>query len=165
MEALTKLGIDWRLLVAQLINFAILFWILRKFLYRPILDVLEKRKTTIEKGFENAKAAEHALHRAEKDANALVQKAKQEAAHIIQQAQKTAQQERQETSQKAKDEVHRIIYEAREKILAERQDMLEGVQKELVSVVIEATRAVLKGVSDKKISAELAKVAIEEVKK
>jgi F-type H+-transporting ATPase subunit b len=163
MEAFTKLGIDWRLLVAQLINFAILFWVLRKFLYKPILDVLEKRKTTIEKGFEDAKKAEHALSRAEKDAHALVQKAKQEAVHIIDLAQKTAHQERQEVLQKAKDEVHRIIYEAREKILAERQDMIESVQKELVSVVMEAASAVLRGVSDKKISAELTKKAIDEI--
>lgn len=163
MEVFAKLGIDWRLLVAQLINFAILFWVLRKFLYKPILDVLEKRKVAIEKGFEDAKSAEHALSRAEKDASALVQKAKQEASSIIEQAQKTAQQERAETLQKAKDEVHRIIYEAREKILAERQDMIEGVQKELVHVVTEAASVVMRGVSDKKMSAELAKKAIEEV--
>ncbi len=161
MEVFAKLGIDWRLLVAQLINFAILFWVLRRFLYKPILDVLEKRKTTIEKGFEDAKTAEHTLSRAEKDANSLIQKAKNEASNIVDQAQKTAQQERQETVKKAKDEVHRIIYEAREKILAERQDMLEGVRQELVGVVVEATGAVLRGVSDKKISTELAKKAIE----
>jgi len=163
MEAFAKLGIDWRLLIAQLINFAILFWVLRKFLYKPILDVLEKRQKTIEKGFQDAASAEQKLSRAEKDVSMLVQKAKQEATHIIEQAQKTAQQERQETVQKAKEEVHRIISEAREKILAERQDMLEGAQKELVAVVVEAVNAVLRDVSDKKVSAELAKKAIDAI--
>ena len=163
MEVFSKLGIDWRLLVAQLINFGILFWILRRFLYKPILDVLEKRKTTIEKGFEDAKLAEEKLRAAEKEALLILQKAKHEAEKTVEQAQKDAQNERQEITRKAKEEVYRIIYEAREKILAERQDMIDEVKKELAGVVTDAVSVVLAGVSDKKISADLAKKAIQEI--
>ena len=39
-----KLGIEPQLLLAQLVNFGIIIFVLSKFLYKPILDMLEKRK-------------------------------------------------------------------------------------------------------------------------
>ena len=50
MELLGNLGINGKLFMAQLINFAILFFILRKFAYQPILKVLDERKDKIDKG-------------------------------------------------------------------------------------------------------------------
>ena len=47
-ELVTNLGIDWRLLIAQIVNFFILLFILKKFLYKPLLSVLDKRRTVIE---------------------------------------------------------------------------------------------------------------------
>jgi F-type H+-transporting ATPase subunit b len=45
-----KLGIDPKLLLAQLVNFTIIMLLLKKFLYKPILDMLEKRKKEIAEG-------------------------------------------------------------------------------------------------------------------
>lgn len=61
MELLSKLGIDWRLLIAQLINFAILIFVLYKFVYHPILNLLEKRSAMIAKGIDDAKKSEEVL--------------------------------------------------------------------------------------------------------
>ena len=48
-ELFSKLGIDWKLLIAQIINFLVLLFVLYKFAYRPILSMLEKRTKKIEK--------------------------------------------------------------------------------------------------------------------
>ena len=45
-----KFGIDWKLMIAQLINFAIVFFILRAFVYKPVLKLLDKRRQKIEDG-------------------------------------------------------------------------------------------------------------------
>ena len=55
MEALESLGIDWKMLVAQVVNFIILLLILRKFLFGPIVKLLDDRRKTIEKGLSDAK--------------------------------------------------------------------------------------------------------------
>mgnify|MGYP001588456271 CR=1 FL=1 len=61
MELISKLGIDWKLLVAQIVNFFILLFVLYKFAYKPVLEMLEKRSKTIEKGIHDAKASEERL--------------------------------------------------------------------------------------------------------
>ena len=61
MELLHKLGIDWRLLIAQLINFSVLLFVLYKFLYHPILNILEKRRKQIEENDIRTKSLEEKL--------------------------------------------------------------------------------------------------------
>ena len=63
MELLQKLGIDWRLLIAQLVNFSILVIILYKLLYKPVLKVLNDRKEKIEQGLKDAKSLGEELER------------------------------------------------------------------------------------------------------
>ena len=48
MELFGKLGIEWKLLLAQGLNFILLLIILRKFLYKPILKMLDERKAKAE---------------------------------------------------------------------------------------------------------------------
>ena len=61
MEIFSKLGIDWRLLLAQVVNFLILLFVLRRFAYTPMLRFLEKRKNRIEKGLKEGKLATEKL--------------------------------------------------------------------------------------------------------
>ena len=56
-ELITKLGIDWKFLIAQIVNFLVLLFVLYKFAYGPILAMLEKRQKKIEKGLKDAEAA------------------------------------------------------------------------------------------------------------
>lgn len=57
------LTIDWKVLIGQLINFAILFFVLKKFAYGPFLDLMKKRREEIEKGINKAKEAEENLNK------------------------------------------------------------------------------------------------------
>ena len=54
MELLSKLGIDWKLLLAQVVNFGILLGVLTVFVYRPLLDLLDARRERIAKAMEDA---------------------------------------------------------------------------------------------------------------
>ena len=53
MELLTKLGVDWKLLIAQIVNFTILVSVLTYFVYRPLLDLLDARRERIRKAVED----------------------------------------------------------------------------------------------------------------
>jgi len=82
-ELLTTFGINWKLLLAQGFNFGILLVALWWFLYRPVLDMLSKRQSVIEKGVHDARAAEEQLKKAGEEAGTVVSKASQDAEEII----------------------------------------------------------------------------------
>ena len=57
MDALAHLGINAKLLIAQVVNFAILLFVLKRYAYRPILKLLDERSAKIEKGLADAEQA------------------------------------------------------------------------------------------------------------
>ncbi|MEK7094291.1 MAG: hypothetical protein AAB903_03060 [Patescibacteria group bacterium] len=60
-QFVSQLGIDWRLLVSQAVNFLIVLVVLRLFVYKPVLDILHERKRKIEEGLVKAEEAERRL--------------------------------------------------------------------------------------------------------
>ena len=60
-ELIQNFGLDWRLLLAQAVNFFILLFLLKRFAYGPILNALKTRKTKIEEGIRFGKEAEKRL--------------------------------------------------------------------------------------------------------
>ncbi|PIR50188.1 F0F1 ATP synthase subunit B, partial [Candidatus Peregrinibacteria bacterium CG10_big_fil_rev_8_21_14_0_10_54_7] len=59
MELLTKLGINWQLLLAQIVNFAIVVGVLSFFLYKPLLNLIDTRRERIRKAMEDAQRIEN----------------------------------------------------------------------------------------------------------
>ncbi len=124
MEILNQFGINPLLLAAQVVNFAILLFILRRFLYKPILKVLEERKQKIADSLKNAEEIERRLNElSEKETEALI-KAGKEGQKIIQQA----GEEYKQTVEEAKKEYERIINKAVED--AKKLTELEKVRLE-----------------------------------
>src|SRR3989338_6525968 len=117
MELLTKLGIDYRLLIAQLINFVILLAVLYRFLYKPVLKLLHERSTKIEDGLKNAEAVEATL----KDAAALFEtktrEAREEAAKLFDASKKDVDVLRAELIAKAQKESEQIIEAGRVRLV------------------------------------------------
>lgn len=64
-ELFSKLGIDWKLLIAQAVNFLLLLTVLRLTIYKPLLKLLKERREKIEKGLGDAKLASGRLQEAE----------------------------------------------------------------------------------------------------
>ncbi|MEK7648563.1 MAG: F0F1 ATP synthase subunit B [Patescibacteria group bacterium] len=165
MEILTSLGVDWRLLVAQLVNFAILFFALYKLLYKPLLALLEKRTAKIEKGLADADAAEEKLKLTDQTYKQIVLKAKKEAEKILEEASALAEQHRQETVKQTREEVKRVVTQAKTRIEQEKQQMLEDAKKDIVDLVVQASASIAQTSGEKKISKDLAKKAVDRLKK
>src|SRR3989338_10590859 len=82
-KILDVFGIDWRLLVINAINFGILLLALRYFLYRPIMDMLEKRREKGAEGDKNAELAERELQETEAARVVVLSKAGKEADSLL----------------------------------------------------------------------------------
>jgi F-type H+-transporting ATPase subunit b len=155
MELLTKLGIDWRLLIAQLINFLILLFILYRFLYKPVINLLDNRKEKIEKGLRDAKQLGAELEKTKELQAAEIKKAKQEAMTIIKEAQKTAEASSQETKAKTKAEVEKLITAAKDQIIQEKEKMFLEIKAEAAALVISVAEKVVGKTFDAKMQQKL----------
>jgi len=83
MEAL---GINFGLLIVQIIAFAIVFLTLNAWVYKPMLDMMEARKQKIAQGLEDAHVASEARANAEKEAAKVLAEAQTEANNIVREA-------------------------------------------------------------------------------
>ncbi|HHD92190.1 MAG TPA: ATP synthase F0 subunit B [Candidatus Portnoybacteria bacterium] len=158
-EIIHHLGINWKIFIAQLINFFILLFILRKFVYQPILKILKQRQKKIEKTEKKAQALEEKmknLNQFEKTKMAEIEKKSNE---IIESAKKTAQEKQAEIIQQSKKEASQII-ENTKKLTQEKQDKLID---ELTPKINQLIVISLKKIIPKKISSDEDKEMIEDV--
>jgi F-type H+-transporting ATPase subunit b len=89
---LEALGINLGYLLVQILNFAIVFVVLRVWVYKPIVGLLEKRRQQIAQGLEDARVAAEARANAEKEAQAILSRAQAEADQKIREASERAEQ-------------------------------------------------------------------------
>ena len=82
-QLLGTLGIDWRLLIGQIINFGLFLLILRIFAYKPLLEAMQKRTKRIEEGLKNADQQDEIKAAFEKEKKAVLKAAGEEAAAIV----------------------------------------------------------------------------------
>lgn len=151
MEFFDAFGINLGIVIAQLVNFGILLFVLYKILYTPILNFVEERTNKIERGVEHAKQAEQALKDASEREKQLLAEARREAASLVEAARANAKEQEAAILEKAKKEVAAVVQQGKKTIEAERKKMLSEVKGEVVSMVIDSTQKVLEGAVDENI--------------
>ncbi|NMM46549.1 F0F1 ATP synthase subunit B [Rhodospirillaceae bacterium KN72] len=123
--------IDWWTLALQAINFLVLVWLLKRFLYRPVKDVIAKRRALAEDALAKA-AAKEAEADAEKDRLTAERDALARERHeVLKAAQKQTEADRAEILDKARAEASRIVAAAEAAIDRERQETLSGMKREI----------------------------------
>ena len=160
-ELFSKLGIDWRLLLAQMINFGILVFVLTKFLYRPMLKLLDERRQKIAEGLAQAEEAAKARRETEEWRKLEEQKLRQEADRILAEAKTQGEALQENITAKAFEEANRIREQTRKDLERERQRVFQEAQKELAGLAIFAAEKVL----ERSMSDEDTKKAAEEAVK
>lgn len=127
-EIATVFGINGKLLLIQIVNFLLLLVILKRYLYKPLLEMIDKRKGIIEEGISNALLAEERLAEVEKRGVEITSKAQEEGLRTVALAKEQAQVQATallERAEKEKQEaLHRATLEAEKmkaKILRESE--------------------------------------------
>jgi F-type H+-transporting ATPase subunit b len=120
---LEALGLNLGYLFVQIFNFAIVFVVLRAWIFKPILGLLEKRRESIAQGLEDARVAAEARANAEKEAQEIIAKAQAEANQKIREATERAEAAARDVQADAEAE----IAKAREAALAEAEQERDRV--------------------------------------
>jgi F-type H+-transporting ATPase subunit b len=165
MEIFASLGVDGRILIAQIVNFFILLWVLNRFVYRPLLTFLEKRTATIEQGLNDAKQAKEQLDAARSQEEAILKQAQQEAQTLIAQAEAVAKQQRDLAVTETKTKIDQMLAQGEKKLSEERTKMLAEVKGELAQLVVLATEKVLQTKIDSTEGERMALLALREMEK
>ena len=150
MELLQNLGIHGKLLLAQVVNFLILLWVLKKFVYVPLIKVMETRQGKIEKGLKDAEESERRLESMKEEEKRVLEKARKEAQKIIEKAEEQAKKNSEEVTKKTKEKAEQIVQEAKSEIAEEKKKILQEAKSEVAELVFLATKKVVEGEISKK---------------
>jgi len=152
--------IDYKMLIAQIVNFAIVLFVLYKFAYGPLLKVMTDRTEKIEKGLKDAEEANRKLEETEVKEKKVLGEARKEAQSIIDSAEKTALKNKEEFLDEAKKKSEEIAANTQRQLEEEKKKMLSEVKSEIADLVIAATGKVIDEKLDRKGDEEIIKKAI-----
>lgn len=144
MEALANLGIDWKLLLAQVVNFVVVLLVLKRFAYQPMLKLLDERTAKIEKGLADAENAGKKLGEMEVREKAVLSEARSEAKRILVEADEAAQKRDAAKIAETEARVKKILQESEAKMVADQKKMLEEAKFELAGTVLLAVEKILR---------------------
>ena len=142
MGLLQDLGVDGPKLIAQLINFAIVLFVLWRFAYKPVFEMLETRRKTIAESMDNAEKIKTELTETQAERDKVLAEANQKAQEMIADAKEAAKQVGEAEGQKAVKQAEEIIRKAREATEADRDSMMAELKAEIGRLVVDTTAKV-----------------------
>lgn len=144
-ELFTTFGIDWRLLIIQVVNFSVLLGALSYFLYTPLMRVLEERRLLSVKGVRDAEEAKKKLEHAEAERSELVGAATKEAERIVAHAREHALVVGQDILSDAREQAGSVVREAEDRSEALTQQQLRESESLIAKAAVLAAEKILAG--------------------
>lgn len=145
-----KLGLNLGYILVQIFNFLALFVVLRAWVYKPLMTMLEKRRTTIAQGLEDARIAEEARKNAEIGATKITVEAQSKATHIVNEAMDRADKVVVEIKAEAEQEINKERASTMNEIEEERGRMLGDLRGQVAALVIAAAQKLVGEALDEK---------------
>jgi len=143
-QILGNLGFDWRVALANLANFLVIVWILKRFAFKPIEKIIKERKSKIEKGVQDAEKASSELQMAKQTSENTVMESRSQANKIIAEAQKQSEKIISESKITQEEQAKQIMSDTDKSIQQEKQKMMGDLKNELADLVIATTKKFLK---------------------
>lgn len=145
-----NLGINLGYLIVQILNFFIVFLVLKRWVYDPILKVLAKRRETIADGLENARIAAEERANAEQEAAKIITEAQAKAAEIVHEATNRADTAAQDVKSTAEAESVKIRETASLEAEKIKEGLLEKMRPQIVALALSATQKLIGEALDEK---------------
>lgn len=133
---------NWTLVI-NLIQFGVLFVLLRWLLWKPALKYIDKRRELIASRMAAAKTSEEKAGELVAEREAELSAAKKESVQILEEARERAEKGFEEAKQRAKEEADRILVDARQQMENERDRMVADLKTQYAEMVVLGTERVL----------------------
>ena len=161
MEGLASLGINLPTLIAQIVNFAILFGLLYLVAYKPIMRMFDQRSRKIKESMEQTELVKEQAAHAEEEVKKQLEAASKEGQEVIARAGKIGEGVRQSAQEQAEKEAESLLAKARMEIRRERDEAIDELRGEFANLTIMAAGKVI----DRSLDKEAHRQLIDEVLK
>jgi F-type H+-transporting ATPase subunit b len=141
-----ELGIEPILLLAQIINFGIVVFLLKKLLYKPVLTMLDKRRNEIQKGLELTEKMKSEQEKFEKKRETLLDEARKQAKVIIEDAKKQGKEKEKEIVELAHKEAGEVLARTQKQVEELHEQARKKAKAEAIDLSIEMIKKVLPGI-------------------
>jgi F-type H+-transporting ATPase subunit b len=162
MGGLSNLGINMPVLLAQIINFIILFGLLYLVAYKPIMRMLDERSRKIKESMEQTEHIKQQAEQAEEEAKKRIDAAAEEGQEAIARAVKTGEEVKREAQEHARQEAEALIARARSEIQHERDEAIDELREKFADITIAAAGKVIDRTLDKKAHREIIQKVLDE---
>jgi F-type H+-transporting ATPase subunit b len=159
---IADLGINLPVLAGQLLSFTFLLIMMRMFVYKPVLKMLDERRARIQEGLSAAERGLEAGEEAAKAAAAQLDEARREGQQVVANAQQVAQRLQEEARTQAQQQQEAILERARAEIQQERDAAIAELRKEFADLTISAAEKVIGQSLDRQAHQRLIDEALQE---
>lgn len=157
-----SLGINAKLLIAQLFNFSVLLFVMWKWVYKPLMRTMDERSKKIQDGLDFAKQAGSRLTEIDAERVRMIREANAEAHALIEDSVHKAEALRKTKAAETASDIEKMLADAKMRMAQEREATFEVLRNDVAMLVTQATRKVAEGMDDTERSRLVAK-AIDEV--
>ena len=137
-----QFGVYWPNLIAQIILFAIVYFVLKRFAFKPIIAMLEERRRRIEEGQLNAEKIKKQLAEAQTKYEEILAKANADSQKLLEEVRASGDRLAEQKRQEAIAAAEQITLKAQEAIGLERDKTMAEMKRELGRLVVDATSRV-----------------------
>jgi len=144
MEALiTTFHIDWKILIAQTVNFSIVFLVLYFFALKPLKKIMGEREEKIKKGVIDANINLELVEKTKREYTDVINKARAEANDLFRRGKREAEARKTEIIEGAQKEVNLMILNGKKVLEVEKIRIVEEAKKEIINLTIKASEKIL----------------------
>lgn len=143
MEILESLGIDWKLLLGQIINFLVVLYVLKRFAYQPFLDVLNKRQNKIASGIKKSEEAERRIQMVDQQTAKVLSNTQKRASQILKQSEDRAKIKADQIIDASQSERKEILTAAEQRGQAEIEKMRKGQGEKMMDAGLSLAEKIL----------------------
>jgi F-type H+-transporting ATPase subunit b len=161
---MSSLEIDWKILIGQVVNFTILFFVLKFFLYKPFLNLLKTRREKIEEGINKSIKAEEKLGELSDLKVKMEKENEEEKKKVLLKAQEDAKKRSEEIAKKAEEDKDLLLAKAREEAEELKEKEKEATKKKTIENTFLLTEKLLKENIDEKKSREITEDFLSKIK-
>ncbi len=145
MEFLKHLGFDPIMLGAQILNFAIIFFLLKRFLYKPVMDMVKTREDKITQGLKEAEQARLKLEEATEEEKKILTKAQSQAKELLEESKKQALANASVIEEEANKRAERLLEETKSQLFLEALEIERKLAEKTSIIAVEMLTKSLKG--------------------
>jgi F-type H+-transporting ATPase subunit b len=164
MGILDNFGVALPLFLAQIINFLIVFYILKRLLYKPVLSMLKKREDQAKEGVRLSEEGKKTFEEAQIKEKEILKKAQLEAERIVNDAKNVSLENAKKIEDDAKLRSEKMITLAQEKIVQDTAEAEEKLTREVGKIALSILEKTLPNILDKKDQEEVLKRATSQIK-